>query len=254
MQTVPQPWRIFRYIQYAFLFLSFVWMPTVSFAQTEFDFSEPALAQHILDREKTFVDEPARTDPSVLLREHEQILLAEPWQAKEICIPIECEAIEIPPCVPESRCNYVFVYPPQRKFCPNPLTDEKIILPPLPYVLTPFGKPPKEKTASIIQTPSKKNQPSEKEIAKKAEAETQSLQKQEPDMVALSPFLKWVKENNEKAAEIARENAKKYKKEVVIDTKDEVSADLFLNIRFPYKGQETANHSNNTSIYSTPEK
>lgn len=250
MQTEQQRLRIFRYGRYAFFCLSVILTATFCHAQMMEVVINPPDTQQLLDREKSLVAEPAdATGPSLLLLEHEQILLADALE--KTCIPAEKEIIEAPPLAPSINACNTFVYPPQRKFLPNPLTGEKISLSSLPYQLTPFGTPPRKKhgitNKSLIIKPSK---PTAEEIAKK-EAEEKEALKQQSEMTAMSPFLAWIKENKEKAVETAQNAVQKYKKEPPIKTSDDDN-DLFLSIRFPYKGAEPA--GNSVAIYSTPEK
>ncbi len=97
-------------------------------------------------------------------------------------------------------------------FVPLPNWARTVVMPPLPYQLTPMGRKPVVATASPAPTsltPPPTSAPAvatETSKPKPAPAETTN-----PALMAVSPFLQWVKSNPQAAAAQARQQANSYK-------------------------------------------
>jgi hypothetical protein len=98
-------------------------------------------------------------------------------------------------------------------FAPLPSWARSVIMPPLPYQLTPMGRKPVVATASPAPTPLAP--PPETAPAATADATAKPkpapTETTSPTLMAVSPFLQWVKSNPQAAAAQARQQASSYK-------------------------------------------
>lgn len=157
--------------------------------------------------------------------------------------------------------NNLIPFVQEKTYAQNSVAGSDVKLPPMPDTLLPMGKP---KLVAVAPKPKIKQEPVENSstTAHKKEMEQASLIEnektlkqlipQEEPQVTVSPFLQWVKDN-QKSPEIAQEIQEQYKSNET--NKDATRAnDLFLKIRFPYTGSQSAPPSGGAVIYSTPQK
>jgi len=99
-------------------------------------------------------------------------------------------------------------------FLPLPIWARGVVLPPLPDQLKPMGKKPAVAAASSSPAPQPLAPPPETTTAS---SETDAKPKapapaadNNPDLIAVSPFLQWIKSNPQTAAAEARQQANSY--------------------------------------------
>ena len=99
-------------------------------------------------------------------------------------------------------------------FQPLPIWARGVVLPPLPDQLKPMGKKPAVAAASSSPAPQPLAPPPETTTAS---SETDAKPKapapavdNNPDLIAVSPFLQWIKSNPQAAAAEARQQANSY--------------------------------------------
>ena len=246
--------QVFRFGCYA-LFLGL--MTALTWA----DEAKAPTQADLLHHEQTVMDD-AEWD-TLIVTEKEKMFLSD-YVFEKVEVPFQEPAIAAKPSFWESTFPFFCDQKPQPEiirpslhheynkgvvFDENPFGEVK--LPPLPPELSPFGKHPK-KSRSTIAKSEKQSSSTEKEIVEAKPEDKISTNDKETLSVAISPFLAWVREGFEKeAAEAARESQKQYQ-QAPPKNEGDISNDIFLNIRFPYRGAEPSQSS--AAIYSTPSK
>ncbi|MES2309919.1 MAG: hypothetical protein V4507_13780 [Verrucomicrobiota bacterium] len=157
--------------------------------------------------------------------------------------------------------NNLIPFVQEKTYAQNPVAGSDVKLPPMPDTLLPMGKP---KLVAVYPKPKiqLENSPSENahhdkatESADKkesAENKPQQMIPQDEPQVTVSPFVQWIREN-QKSSDVAKEVAEQYKTNEA--QKDSTRPeDVFLKIRFPYTGSQSAPPASGAVIYSTPQK
>lgn len=158
-------------------------------------------------------------------------------------------------------------YQSQPYFAENRVAGCDVKLPPLPSSL--FAIPPAEHQPSPVMLPPLKLTPPAQNnqsastnpggkftsgtSGSSTDPKNASSHDESEENVAVSPFINWIS-NTPNAADIARSAQKEY---AASGTNTENSAnakDLFLNIRFPYLGNEQIPTGGSAVIYSTPKR
>ncbi len=161
--------------------------------------------------------------------------------------------------------NNLIPFTQEKTYAQNTLAGSDVKLPPMPDTLLPMGKPklvavapkPKIKAESLERADHNADIAHQKMIEQESalaenEKTLKQLIPQEEPQVTVSPFLQWIREN-QKSPEMAQEIQEQYKSNE--NKKDSTrSNDLFLKIRFPYTGSQSAPPSGGAVIYSTPQK
>jgi len=158
--------------------------------------------------------------------------------------------------------NNLIPFIQDRNYAQNVVAGSDVKLPPMPDTLLPMGRP---KLVSVTPKAKPRVEPAEnspemvyKKRMEQAEAiiENEKVLKQlipqEEPQVTVSPFLQWVKEN-QKSPEMAQEIQEQYKSNEAQQDATRAN-DVFLKIRFPYTGSQSAPPSGGAVIYSTPKK
>ncbi|MFZ5807447.1 MAG: hypothetical protein ACOY3I_09620 [Verrucomicrobiota bacterium] len=237
MQIGQRLLQIFSYGRHAFIFVGVTAGMAALCSHAESNIAEQA----ILDREQYLITKINQVPEEISAKE-KHLISDEPLS--KIFEPQKNTS-------PTTSERSAFRYAPSRSFRSNPLTEQSVTLPQMPDVLSPFGAPVKKVTPKS-PPPASVTRP-QSLIDEAEHARELERQKQNQPIVALSPFLSWVQENQEQAKELARRAAQKYAQKPVSIKADDSGGDPFLSIRFPYRGIEPSPQGS-AAIYSTPEK
>lgn len=238
MQTGRQHSRIFNHGRYAFVLLAITAWIGIPLASAE---SGSIAEQTILDHEAYLITKINQVPSSI--SEKEKVLISDE--------PLDKIFKPHKKISPNS-----FNYSESRAFRKNPLDGGNTTLPNMPKILQPFGAPVKKAVAPPPPPPKPQPTVDEKEQAAieqlRQERELEKQRLNQP-IVAMSPFLTWVKEHQEEAKALAKKSSQRYAKKPEVIKADDSGGDPFLSIRFPYRGAESPTQGS-AAIYSTPER
>jgi hypothetical protein len=165
----------------------------------------------------------------------------------------ELKASKIPPHLRDKPVDKIPFPVPASSFKENP-NPRVVIVGPMPDALRPMGPPKPEPTdkgkpVATVDLPARKVVEIPEATDKTASANASS------ESVTTNPFLDWIRTNKD-AVEVARAQREGYDQKILKDKmmKDAAGADLFLNIRFPYLGNQDAPPSGGAVIYSLPQR
>lgn len=160
---------------------------------------------------------------------------------------------KIPPHLRDKPVEKIPFPVPSSAFKENP-NPRVVIIGPMPDALRPMGPPKPEPTdkgkpVATVDLPPRRVVEIPEATDKVASANMSA------ESVTTNPFLDWIRTNKD-AVEVAKAQREGYEQKMLRDkmTKDAAGADLFLNIRFPYLGNQDTPPSGGAVIYSLPQR
>lgn len=160
--------------------------------------------------------------------------------------------------------NDLIPFTQTKVYADNPVAGPDVKLPPMPDTLLPMGKPklvavspkvkPKPEIPAVTEPPKMQNSSEKNSETEQENSSHQAHLKQKTDeaQVTVSPFVQWIREN-QKSPEIAQEVYDQYKSNEA-QKNSLKSDDVFIKVRFPYSGAQSAPPSGGAVIYTTPQK